>query len=302
MDDKIFQVLVPEEDEIEIRGGQRVTVQKKVYPGYVLVEMILDPDSWFVVRNTPGVTSFVGGANIPGVRNEPIPLDETEVKQILRQMGVEAPKFRVAFTKGQSVRVTDGPFAEFIGTVDEVNPERNKVKVLVSIFGRETPGRARLPAGREALSHRRGHRHPVAKKIRIVLTLQLPAGKATPAPPVGHGARPARHQHRRVLQDLQREDRGPVGPGHPRADHRLRGPLLHASSSRRLPAADLLRKAAGVEKGSDTAGRATVGHVTRDQVREIAQTKMVDLNAVDLDAAARIIEGTARSMGIEVVG
>ena len=139
MEDKIFQVLVPMEDEIEIRQGQRHTVQKKVYPGYVLVEMILDPDSWFVVRNTPGVTSFVGGANIPGVRSEPIPLDETEVKQILRHMGVETPKYRVAFTKGQSVRVTDGPFAEFIGTVDEVNPERNKVKVLVSIFGRETP-------------------------------------------------------------------------------------------------------------------------------------------------------------------
>ena len=139
MEDKIFQVLVPMEDEIEIRQGQRHTVQKKVYPGYVLVEMILDPDSWFVVRNTPGVTSFVGGANIPGVRSEPIPLDENEVKQILRHMGVETPKYRVAFTKGQSVRVTDGPFAEFIGTVDEVNPERNKVKVLVSIFGRETP-------------------------------------------------------------------------------------------------------------------------------------------------------------------
>ena len=91
MDDKIFQVLVPEEDEIEIRGGQRVTVQKKVYPGYVLVEMVLDPDSWFVVRNTPGVTSFVGGGNIPGSRNEPIPLEEHEVKQILRQMGVETP-------------------------------------------------------------------------------------------------------------------------------------------------------------------------------------------------------------------
>ena len=139
MEDKIFQVLVPEEDEIEIRSGQRVTVQKKVYPGYVLVEMILDPDSWFVVRNTPGVTSFVGGGNIPGSRNEPVPLEEHEVKQILRQMGVETPKYRVAFQKGQSVRVTDGPFAEFIGTVDEVNPERNKIKVLVSIFGRETP-------------------------------------------------------------------------------------------------------------------------------------------------------------------
>ena len=139
MEDKIFQVLVPMEDEIEIRQGQRHTVQKKVYPGYVLVEMILDPESWFVVRNTPGVTSFVGSGNIPGMRSEPIPLDETEVKQILRHMGVETPKFRVAFTKGQSVRVTDGPFAEFIGTVDEVNPERNKLKVLVSIFGRETP-------------------------------------------------------------------------------------------------------------------------------------------------------------------
>src|SRR6478752_3188105 len=127
------------EDEIEIRQGQRHTVQKKVYPGYVLVEMILDPDSWFVVRNTPGVTSFVGGGNIPGSRNEPVPLEEHEVKQILRQMGVETPKYRVAFQKGQSVRVTDGPFAEFIGTVDEVNPERNKIKVLVSIFGRETP-------------------------------------------------------------------------------------------------------------------------------------------------------------------
>ena len=133
MEDKIFQVLVPEEDEIEIRGGQRVTVQKKVYPGYVLVEMVLDPDSWFVVRNTPGVTSFVGSGN------RPTPLMEGEVKKILKQMGVEAPKFKLQFTKGQSVRVKDGPFAEFIGTVDEVNPERNKVKVLVSIFGRETP-------------------------------------------------------------------------------------------------------------------------------------------------------------------
>jgi transcriptional antiterminator NusG len=109
MEDKIFQVLVPEEDEIEIRGRAAGHVQKKVYPGYVLVEMILDPDSWFVVRNTPGVTSFVGGGNIPGTRNEPIPLDEAEVKQILRQMGVETPKYRVAFQKGQSVRVTDGP-------------------------------------------------------------------------------------------------------------------------------------------------------------------------------------------------
>ena len=133
VEDQIFQVLVPMEEEIEIKNGQRQTVNKKVFPGYVLVEMVMSDESWYVVRNTPGVTSFVGSGN------RPMPLDESEVKKILKQMGVETPKFKVQFTKGQSVRVNDGPFAEFIGTVDEVNPERNKVKVLVSIFGRETP-------------------------------------------------------------------------------------------------------------------------------------------------------------------
>jgi transcriptional antiterminator NusG len=133
VEDQIFQVLVPMEEEIEIKNGQRQTVNKKVFPGYVLVEMSMTDESWYVVRNTPGVTSFVGSGN------RPTPLMEGEVKKILKQMGVEAPKFKLQFTKGQSVRVKDGPFAEFIGTVDEVNPERNKVKVLVSIFGRETP-------------------------------------------------------------------------------------------------------------------------------------------------------------------
>jgi transcriptional antiterminator NusG len=133
VEDQIYQELVPMEEEIEIRNGQRQTVNKKVFPGYVLVEMIMTDESWYVVRNTPGVTSFVGSGN------RPTPLREGEVKAILKQMGVEAPKFKVQFEKGQSVRVTDGPFAEFIGTVDEVHPERNKVRVLVSIFGRETP-------------------------------------------------------------------------------------------------------------------------------------------------------------------
>jgi transcriptional antiterminator NusG len=133
VEDQIFQVLVPMEEEIEIKNGQRQTVNKKVFPGYVLVEMSMTDESWYVVRNTPGVTSFVGSGN------RPTPLQENEVKKILKQMGVEAPKFKLQFSKGQSVRVKDGPFAEFIGTVDEVNPERNKVKVLVSIFGRETP-------------------------------------------------------------------------------------------------------------------------------------------------------------------
>ena len=293
MEDKIFQVLVPEEDEIEIRGGQRVTVQKKVYPGYVLVEMILDPESWFVVRNTPGVTSFVGGGNIPGSRNEPVPLEEHEVKQILRQMGVETPKYRVAFQKGQSVRVTDGPFAEFIGTVDEINPERNKIKVLVSIFGRETPVEL------DFLQVEKLCNTPMAKKIRTVLTLQLPAGKATPAPPVGTALGPARHQHRRVLQEYNERTAAQAGQVIP-AQITIFEDRSFTFVLKTPPAADLLRKAAGIEKGSGTTGRETAGSVTRSQIREIAETKMADLNANDVDAAAKIIEGTARSMGIEV--
>ncbi|MDE3113440.1 MAG: transcription termination/antitermination protein NusG [Chloroflexota bacterium] len=133
MGDKIFQVLVPTEEEIEIKNGKRQAVERKVFPGYVLVEMNMDDASWYVVRNTPGVTSFVGSGN------KPTPLTDPEVKQILRQIKMDAPKYKVAFTKGEAVRVVDGPFTDLHGVVDEVNPERNKVKVLVSIFGRETP-------------------------------------------------------------------------------------------------------------------------------------------------------------------
>ena len=133
MGDKIFQVLVPTEVEIEIKNGKRHPVERKVYPGYVLVEMQMSDDSWYVVRNTPGVTSFVG------MGTTPTPLSDGEVKAILRQIKLDAPKYKVAFTKGEAVRVTDGPFTDLHGVVDEVNPERNKVKVLVSIFGRETP-------------------------------------------------------------------------------------------------------------------------------------------------------------------
>ena len=133
VEDQIFQVLVPMEEEIEIKNGQRQTVNKKVFPGYVLVEMVMSDDSWYVVRNTPGVTSFVGSGN------KPTELTDTEVRAILRQIKLDAPKYKVAFTKGEAVRVTDGPFTDLHGVVDEVNPEKNKVKVLVSIFGRETP-------------------------------------------------------------------------------------------------------------------------------------------------------------------
>ena len=142
MKDKIFRVVVPMEDEIEIKGGQRRTVARKVFPGYVLVDMVLDADSWHVVRNTPGVTGFVGGTS-----TEPVPLQEHEIRYILKTPTkaeggapeVVKPKPKINYQVGQSVKVVDGPFAEFIGTVHEIHPERNKVTVLVSFFGRETP-------------------------------------------------------------------------------------------------------------------------------------------------------------------
>ncbi|HET9921512.1 MAG TPA: transcription termination/antitermination protein NusG [Ktedonobacteraceae bacterium] len=135
MRNKIFRVIVPMEEEVEIKQGQRRTVQRKVFPGYVLVEMIMSDEAWYVVRNTPGVTSFVGS----GTR--PVPLQEHEIKSILKQVNqeTEKPKARISFSKGQSVRVIDGPFTEFIGTVSDINMDRNKVTVLVSFFGRETP-------------------------------------------------------------------------------------------------------------------------------------------------------------------
>lgn len=137
MKDRIFRVLVPMEEEVEIKGGQRRSVMRKVYPGYVLVDMVLDAETWHVVRNTPGVTSFVGGTS-----TEPVPLQEHELRYILKApaKGEEVKaKPKITYQIGQSVKVVDGPFAEFIGTVSEVHPERNKITVLVSFFGRETP-------------------------------------------------------------------------------------------------------------------------------------------------------------------
>ena len=133
MQDQIFQVVVPTEDEIEVRDGKRRVVERRVFPGYILVQMSLNDDSWYVVRNTPGVTGFVG------MGNEPTPLRPEEVQSIMKRMEAEAPKIKVTFKSGQKVRIIDGPFNEFIGMVDEIDMERAKVRVLVSFFGRETP-------------------------------------------------------------------------------------------------------------------------------------------------------------------
>ncbi|RNC62991.1 MAG: Transcription termination/antitermination protein NusG [Candidatus Dichloromethanomonas elyunquensis] len=133
MEDKIFRVLVPMEDEIEIKNGKKKISKRKVFPGYVLVEMDMTDDSWYVVRNTPGVTGFVGSGS------KPIPLLEHEVKVILRQMGLEKVRAKINVVIGQSVRVTSGPFKDFIGIVKEILEEKQKVRVTVSMFGRETP-------------------------------------------------------------------------------------------------------------------------------------------------------------------
>jgi transcriptional antiterminator NusG len=136
MQDKIFDVVIPMEDVMEIKGGRKQIVQKKVFPGYLLVKMVYDDDSWFVVRNTPGVTGFVSS----GTGQKPTPLSRREVERILGTKKEEAkPAFRLDFEEGDVVRIISGPFADFNGTIAEINVDQSKVKVMVNIFDRETP-------------------------------------------------------------------------------------------------------------------------------------------------------------------
>jgi transcriptional antiterminator NusG len=133
MRDKIFDVVVPTEEEIEVKEGKRRTVERRVFPGYILVNMILSEESWYVVRNTPGVTGFVG------MGNTPTPLRPEEVAQLVKRMEAEAPRIKVTYKSGERVRIVDGPFNDFRGTVSEIDMERAKVRVMVNFFGRETP-------------------------------------------------------------------------------------------------------------------------------------------------------------------
>jgi transcriptional antiterminator NusG len=133
MQDQIFAIEVPTEDEIEVKEGKRRTVQRRIFPGYILVQMLMNDDSWYVVRNTPGVTGFVG------MGTRPTPLRQEEVQGIMRRMEADAPKIKVTFRPGQKVRIIDGPFNDFMGIVDEIDIDKAKVRVLVAFFGRETP-------------------------------------------------------------------------------------------------------------------------------------------------------------------
>ena len=133
MEDKIFNVLVPKEKKIKIKSGKRKTVEEKIYPGYVLVEMIVTDDSWYVVRNTPNVTGFVG------VGTTPVPVSSKEVETLKQRMGVETPQHKIEVKAGDSVKIVDGPFKDFDGKVSEIDETRGKIKVLVNMFGRDTP-------------------------------------------------------------------------------------------------------------------------------------------------------------------
>tara|TARA_B100001750_G_C15274382_1_gene479183 strand:- start:262 stop:720 length:459 start_codon:yes stop_codon:yes gene_type:complete len=137
--DKIFQSIVPTEEIIEIKNGERKSVQRKVFPGYMLIQMIMNDDTWRVVRETPGVTGFISAEDEQERRPRPVPLEEREVDQILNRMEVGEPKVKVSLTQGQPVKITTGPFAEFMGSVDAIDEIKGKVRVVVSFFGREIP-------------------------------------------------------------------------------------------------------------------------------------------------------------------
>ena len=132
-EDKIFNVIVPKEKKIKIRGGKRDFIEEKIYPGYVLVEMVVDDDSWYVVRNTPSVTGFIGAGTVPS------PLSTVEIEGLIKKMGVDEPKYKIDVQVNDRVKITDGPFKDFDGKVSEVDIEKGRIKVLVTIFGRETP-------------------------------------------------------------------------------------------------------------------------------------------------------------------
>ena len=133
MEDKIFNIIVPKEKKIKIKSGKRKTTEEKIYPGYVLVEMIVTDDSWYVVRNTPNVTGFVG------VGTTPVPVSLKEIEVLKKRMGVDAPKHNIEVEIGDAVKITDGPFKDFDGKVSDIDPEKGKIKVLVNMFGRDTP-------------------------------------------------------------------------------------------------------------------------------------------------------------------
>ena len=223
--DKIGQVLIPTEEVVELRNGKKVTSKRLVYPGYVLVEMEMNDELWHAVKATPRVTGFVGGGNMP------VPLSADEVNQILYRQAssAERPRPKMTFEKNDTVRIVDGPFANFSGKVDEVNAERGTLRVMVTIFGRATPVELEFLQVEKIYGRKERFRDSMAKKVTAQVKLQIPAGKATPAPPVGTALGP---QGVNIMDfckafNAKTSAQGPGRPDHPGGDHDLLGPLVH---------------------------------------------------------------------------
>src|SRR5262245_55086762 len=208
----VRQVVVPTETVQEMKDNQKISVEKRTMPGYVLVNMDLNEDSWQLVKGTPGVTGFVGASN------EPVPLTQAEVDRLLHRETAERPRTRAQFSIGESVKVVSGPLSDFSGEISEINEDGARLKVLVSIFGRETPVEVgfdqvkKIGNGQESPYR---HQAPGARR----------AGE--PGPAGRSRARSARRQHHGVRQGVQRPDGLAAGHGGARRDHGLRGPLLH---------------------------------------------------------------------------
>ena len=208
VEDRIFEVVIPMEDVIEFKNGRKVVVQKKVFPGYLLVRMGLDDDAWYVVRNTPGVTGFVGSGA------KPTPLSRREVEDILgtgvKEEGAPIEKKvrpRLEYEVGEQVRVVTGPFADFNGVISEIDVDRSKLKVLVNIFGRETPVELEFGRRRQAVDRSRRTRNHGKAQRRGDREDPDPGGRGHPRAAGRDRARAARHQHHGLLQGVQRRRR-----------------------------------------------------------------------------------------------
>jgi transcriptional antiterminator NusG len=247
----VRQVVIPTEQVQEMKDGQKLTKEQRTMPGYLLVNMNLTDDSWGLVKNTPGVTGFVGASQ------KPVPLSQVEIDRLLNRETAERPRARAQFSIGESVKVVSGPLSDFSGEISEINEDAVKLKVLV------------------------------------------PGGAANPAPPVG----PALGQHGVNIMEFckafnaqTQNENGTIIP----VVITVFEDRSFTFITKTPPAAVLIKQAIGIEKGSGEPNRTKVGTITQAQVREIAERKMADLNANDVDQAAKIIEGTARSMGVTV--
>ena len=286
LEDFISQVLIPTEKVYQIKNGKKISREKVSYPGYVLVEAALVGEIPFMLRNTPNVLGFLGDTKASTM--EATPLRPQEVSRILGrvdELSVGEEENEVPFFVGETVKVTDGPFSSFSGTIEAVDNDRKKLTVSVKIFGRKTPMELKI----------------MAKEVAAFIKLQIKGGAANPSPPVG----PALGSKGVNIMDFckqfnarTQDKAGKVLPviitvyGDKSFDFVIKQP----------PVAVQLKEAAKIQSGSAEPNRKKVAKVSWDQIREIAQDKMTDMNCFTLEAAMRMVAGTARSMGIDVDG